>query len=185
MNPHCKDGFYSEYGEDRWIAENLTLPRDGVYVDLGAAHPHYASNTAFLRDRGWWGLSIDGNEEWRSCYQTGFFRAIISPHPKVWFKENGLMSRIGAEGEERTALPLQPILDGFGIGDIDYLSVDLEGAEFDAFQTFDLAKVRPKIIVAEYSTAGIGEDFRLRDYLLARGYKVVHQTVANLIYIPA
>ena len=29
--------FYSEYGEDRWIAENLKLPDRGFYVDVGCA----------------------------------------------------------------------------------------------------------------------------------------------------
>ena len=63
--------FYSEYGEDRWIAENLKLPDRGFYVDVGCAVPGSGSNTAFLRDRGWGGLVIDANPAYAALWLAG------------------------------------------------------------------------------------------------------------------
>lgn len=184
MNEWTKDGgFYSEFGEDLWITQNLPIPPFGVYLDVGAGHPYYASNTAIFRDRMWRGLAIDGNPRWLSVWDTPFFCAVISKEPVVKFEENGLLSRISPTGHEQLGMPLQGILNGFGIEKIDVMSIDLEGSEYDAFQTFDLERHQPKIIIGEYSTLGIGDDFRLRDHLLARGYRVAHQTQANLIYV--
>ena len=53
--------YYGQNREDEWIDKNLPLPEKGFYVDIGCEHPFNHSNTAFLRDRGWKGLAIDGN----------------------------------------------------------------------------------------------------------------------------
>lgn len=187
-SPHRKEGgFYSEFGEDRWIAEHLALPAQGVYVDVGAGHPHYASNTAFLRERGWRGLAIDANPRWFNFWETTFFRGLIASQPTARFYENGLCSRIDEQGEIEETVRLGAVLKGFGIEKIDFMSIDLEGAEFDAFQTFDLVRHAPAIVVAEYSTKNETDtearcDFRLRDHLLARDYRLMHTTEANFIF---
>lgn len=49
---------YSQYGEDIFLAELLPEP-EGIYVDVGAFHPKYGSNTYQLWRRGWRGINID------------------------------------------------------------------------------------------------------------------------------
>ncbi len=49
---------YSQYGEDIFLTELLPESR-GVYVDVGAFHPKYGSNTYQLWRRGWRGINID------------------------------------------------------------------------------------------------------------------------------
>ena len=49
---------YSQYGEDIFLAE-LLPEQEGVYVDVGAFHPKYGSNTYQLWRRGWRGINID------------------------------------------------------------------------------------------------------------------------------
>lgn len=179
--------FFSEYGEDKWIAEHVRLPEAevGVWVDVGAAHPAHTSNTAWLRELGWRGLAIDGNPDFAPFWAgvCPFQLAIIASESLVRFEENGLSSRIHDDGRAlRKAMRLDAVLAGRGVKRIDYLSVDAEGAEWDVFQTFDVLAYRPKVIVSEYRTAGIGEDYRVREYLLANGYSVRHETFANLIF---
>jgi hypothetical protein len=190
--------FYSEYGEDQWIAEHwqaLGLPNAGNYVDVGAADPVRASNTAFLRDRGWTGLAIDGNARWSPAWEgigcdeagvsTLFVCAVISPEKVVKFNANREMdSRIEEAGTLRPAQRLDTILRHSLLeGPIDFLSVDVEGQEFEVFQTFSLAERAPMVIVAEYNTSEIGEDYRLLNYLTrGGGYEVVHRTLANFVY---
>ncbi len=177
--------FYSYDRVDEWIANNLPLPERGVYVDVGAAEPKWTSNTAFLRDRGWTGVGIDGNPNYARLWTTPFVCAVIAKDPEVRFsiEDNAQVSRIRPEGKCVRSMPLSMILENEGITKIDFLSVDIEGAEFDAFQTFDWEKIRPTIIVSEYSTEGLGEDFRVRDMLLGSGlYEVVHRTTPNLVF---
>lgn len=48
----------SQYSEDIWI--NKFLPQaGGFYVDIGAFHPKYGSNTYKLWKRGWNGINVD------------------------------------------------------------------------------------------------------------------------------
>lgn len=181
--------FFSEYGEDAWIAEHVRLPgaEVGVWVDVGAAHPAHTSNTAWLRELGWRGLAIDGNPDFAPFWAgvCPFQLAIVASEPLVNFQSNGLSSRIGGGGETlRKTLRLDTILARRGVDRMDFLSVDAEGAEWDVFQTFDVLQFRPQVIVSEYATAGIGEDMRVRDYLVGLGgYEVGHTTVANHVFV--
>ena len=52
---------YSQFAEDIPLARLLTEPT-GLYVDIGAFHPKYRSNTYFLWKRGWHGINVDVDE---------------------------------------------------------------------------------------------------------------------------
>ncbi len=176
--------YYSEYGEDKWIDENLVMLGGGRYLDIGAAHPSRGSNTAFLRDKDWEGISVDADPIWQQFWRPGkLLTAIVSPHPKVGFDFNPTdpqLSRVDYAKKHKDAIPIMqlcsPIMP-------DFISIDVEGHECDVMSGIDYMAHGPRVIVAEYNTKGIGEDFRLRDLLLSNGYRVVHQTVANLIYV--
>src|ERR1700730_18274703 len=52
---------FSQFGEDlavRQIAGRFGLAR-GIYVDVGAYHPIFGSNTLLLYKQGWRGINID------------------------------------------------------------------------------------------------------------------------------
>lgn len=174
----------SEYGEDQWIEAHVHMPHGGFYVDLGCAWPHINSNTAFLRRRGWRGLAVDGNpayaHDWVGVEK--FVHAVIGDGGEVLFElnPNPDLSRVGS-GQAIQTVRLDSLLEG--IERIDFLSVDLEGQEFAALQTLDWSKHQPPVIIAEYNTHGIGEDFRVRDMLIEKGYRAAHQTIANLVYL--
>jgi hypothetical protein len=53
--------FHSQFGEDRYIYTNINLPDKGVFVDVGAGHPIYLSNTYFFEKNGWTGVCIDAD----------------------------------------------------------------------------------------------------------------------------
>jgi hypothetical protein len=173
----------SEFSEDLWIIQNVKLPDNGFYVDLGCAWPEQYSNTAFLRKRGWRGLCVDGNPiyapKWKDVEE--FTCAIIGDGNPALFEANGVpeLSRVGS-GQIVPTIRLCDLLSNQTR--VDVLSCDLEGHEFEALRTFDWQKFRPQVVISEYNTYGIGEDFRVRDMLLELGYAVRHQTKANLIY---
>lgn len=196
MNPT----FRSEYGEDAFIWRHLwdsgkTAPKAGFYVDIGAMRPDANSNTSFLRDMGWHGVVIDGHPEckefWKDIPNARFAEALVSDgHKQVVFKSNGPCSRIADhDGWEASAYPLAYILSGMGVERIDFLSIDIEGEEYNAMTTFDFERFKPQIIVAEYATlmpdGTAKSDFRLRELLLTKGYREAHRTVANIIYLRA
>lgn len=176
---------YSEFGEDQWIAENLTLPETGFYIDVGCAFPGEGSNTAFLRDRGWSGYAIDANDGYAPHWKNGHFvQAFVSSEPIVSFVFKNVCghSRVESTAAQRyAAVPLTHFLRTLPTARFDFLSVDVEGHEFEVVQSLD--GLLPPVIVSEFNTEGIGEDMRVRDYLLKNGYRLAHTTVANHIFV--
>lgn len=186
---------YSERNEDAWCHQNLPIPEHGFYVDVGCAFPTIGNNCQWLRERGWNGLNIDGNpgysEHWGAWSepQAKFIAAVISHEPEVKFRTscNPMLCRITHEGQPTPARTLNSIMEEHGVGRVDFLSLDLEGSEYEAATTLDLERYGCPIIIAEYRTAPIeqGEvitDYRLRDYLVPLGYEQRHDSGINLVF---
>ena len=150
--------YYGQNREDEWIDKNLPLPDKGFYVDIGCEHPFNHSNTAFLRDRGWKGLAIDGNRETAKLWINipDFRCAVISSHAIVNFREDSKTpgwSRISQMGEMRGAITIEELLEFEHVYKIDFLSVDVEGSEMKVLQSFNFEKHDPSIVIVEYNAA--------------------------------
>lgn len=180
--------FYSEHGEDKWITKHLPLPDEGIYVDIGAAHPTRMSNTAFLRDRGWTGIQIDADPYWKPCWEKKGLHLLTVP---VWTKDSGVrfavnnkahrLSAISPEGIKSHCMSITSICEWGEFKHINLMSLDVEGKEFDIFRTLE-KKWWPDILIAEYDTLG-KQDYRLRDYLNnSNYYKEVLQTSNNFVF---
>lgn len=180
---------YSQAGEDAWIVENLPLPETGTYVDIGCGHPfEFGSNTAFLRDRGWHGVNVDGDpryiKDWKDI-KDPFVCAVISPYPTVTFyfhPNEPYLSRVSKHGKEKAAMRLETLLYANDIQKIDFLSIDVEGHEYDLLKSLDFGKHDPTIIIVEYNTRDIGEDDRIKPFLESKGYTMRYKTTPNMIF---
>ena len=55
-----KDGYLSQYGQDKFIAEYFKFMKDGVFIDIGANDGKTLSNTHFLeKELLWRGIAIE------------------------------------------------------------------------------------------------------------------------------
>lgn len=179
--------FTAEYWEDTALSQLYPefFHTPGYYVDVGCGHPHLNSNTHWLRKLGWQGLNIDGNRYWLPDWPPGqMIHAVISTHPRVHFESHPCkeLSRVAETFPNTDAVTLESILETHHVDGIGLLSVDAEGHEFEVIQSMDLERHKPQFIISEYSTYGIGEDYRVKDYLCANGYEVIHRTTANFVY---
>lgn len=185
---------FSEFAEDWWVCSNLPLPAKGFFLDIGCADPIVNSTTAFLREAGWDGIGVDGNpnyvHRWNEV-KGRFISAVLATRDgSAGFAlnpENPSLSHLDDAAPGTRCRTIENLLcERFQIGKIDFLAIDVEGAEYDILSMLDYDKHEPTIIVAEYSTmqtdGSVKEDFRLRDFLESKGYKTMHQTKANLIY---
>jgi Methyltransferase FkbM domain len=183
--------FYAQQREDEWIANNLSLPDKGFYVDIGCGHPFTTSNTAFLRDRKWQGLAVDADSVWTDVWKDipAFECAVIASHPIVPFfhdHECPYRSRItylNKEAKYRKAETIEALLERHKVQKIDLMSIDIEGREFELLTELDFDLHRPSIMIVEYDTAGLGEDLRIEPYMvLDKKYKAVHKTPMNIVF---
>ena len=116
-----------------------------TFIDLAANHPIYQSNTYLLEKSGWKGICIDANTEcirllqkMRSC--TIWNTVVSNEEQYINFTYKNEMGGIvnekydNTENEKiisRKAHSLQYIIDHLNLKKIDYLSLDVEGAEED------------------------------------------------------
>jgi FkbM family methyltransferase len=153
--------YYSEYGQDLWLAEGVFRgKRDGVFVEMGALDGIFHSNTLhFEREMGWDGLLIEPHPLlWprlvaseRSCQKmqaaisdkTAWTDFVMSGVPG-WsglyeFFEPEHRTRLDQAMSKLTQVPTVTLAQALVAADlvhIDYLSVDVEGAELPILSVF-------------------------------------------------
>ncbi|QNI72767.1 FkbM family methyltransferase [Synechococcus sp. NOUM97013] len=179
------------------------LHRNGYFVDLAAAHPKRFSNTFFLEKKlGWRGILIDANPYFTKLLRENrtsqvFECAITSSNETlVDFRiDNGELGGIVGDafdnsysirgGELKSAKiikvktrTLESILDEANApAVIDYLSLDIEGAEYEALKTFDFSKYRFRCMTVECPPLDL-------DLLLdSHGYVQVQHSKYDTFYI--
>lgn len=187
--------FYSQWGQDRWLEENIFKgKRNGVFVEVGVLNGIMDSNTAFFEfERDWTGLLIEANPR--------FTREIITNRPKSKVIKTAVYDTVGnvsfkvVEGtpgwsgieKEFDAFhairvkknlthyitvpcaPLAMLMEGFH--HVDYLSIDIEGAEFKILQGFPFQDFDIKILGVENNTGSS----KVEDVLRKAGYEKVHK----------
>lgn len=164
---------FAQFGEDLIVCEHL-LPRraTGFYVDVGAHHPRRYSNTRLLNIAGWRGINIDPNRTSIDAFEierpgdVNLRLAIASEPGEVELHQfaDSAVNTIDAAQAERwserwervgtetvPALPLEDVLDAHvpaGV-DVDFLSIDAEGADHEVLCSFDIERWRPSVIAIE------------------------------------
>lgn len=178
-----------QIGQDFWVfAEAFNGMRSGYFVDIGAHDGRHISNTFILeKDFGWTGLLIEANPysfekllKTRSskCLNICLDRAEGEAEFAIRGVMGGLVGRDfdNARPSEETELvrlktrPLSDVLDEEGAPDvIDFLSIDVEGAEERILLDFDFHRYLFNCMTIERP----GRTLRAR--LAERGYRVVRE----------
>jgi FkbM family methyltransferase len=188
---------FSQFGEDlavKRLADELGLTT-GVYVDAGAYHPIFGSNTLLLSKQGWRGINIDlaaervaefrqhrpNDHNVVAClsdnvaaveiahYQIPSTDRVVDPN------DQEKVSTVGGKPirfSRATTTTLNEIIRGspFRFEDIQYLNVDCEGYELAVLRGLDFARCRPRILSVE---AWNQDDRKAIEQLLnAYGYRL-------------
>jgi FkbM family methyltransferase len=193
---------YSQLNQDLWVADVLSGKRNGVFVDVGAFDGINLSNTyLFEKDYDWTGICIEANistfnrlQTNRKCPCVNELLSDVSGKD-VSFQHLGELSFSGDNiykydiesiSASNTNLDTQvcilktstlnDVLDKNNIPKlIDYLSIDVEGMEFDILKTFDFMKYHINVITVEHNAAHIGMEYRsqLFELLTTNGFKFI------------
>lgn len=202
---------FSQYGEDHVINILLSPGMSGTYIDVGSHHPCSGSNTYGLYLRGWRGLTVDPNPEFKRAYshfrpdEPHLVEGVSDLHGSLTYYgfENSVYntfsdSRAAQLGHGGTAVktrssvmtrPLGEMVDEHLRGrPIDLLSVDCEGLDLEVVRSIDLTRNRPTVIIMEdYARlamfrSGEGQSL-LHSYLAENGYNPFVQLAFSALYI--
>jgi len=158
--------------EDVLLWRALKHVGNGFYIDVGAHSPEGDSVTKAFYDKGWSGVNIEPNTDFREEYQQKRERdvtlAVVLGEAigisEIHFMENSGLSTIkpeivafhDGEGCEVTKvkkvqmLTLSDVCHKYAKDkDIHFLKVDVEGAESEVLRGGDWEKYRPWIVVVE------------------------------------
>jgi FkbM family methyltransferase len=186
--------YFGQWGEDRWIAEHLTVPQHGVFVDIGAGDGVRGSNSRFFEDNSWTGLCIDPdprNSQPLADRRCRVHLCAIASRPGhrtfSMYDAKPSWSGLGERGTGYTTIhvdcrTLEDLLIKADIERIDLLSIDVEGDELDVWSSFDADRHQPGIVIVEYDDdrADRATDHIRRAFGFDR-YELLHRTPANLI----
>lgn len=190
---------YAQWGDDRLVL-NYFHGREGcTFLEAGANDPIALSQTYLLEQSGWTGVLV---EPLNSCcgrlraVRTGsqvFQNALGAPEDRGTlrlFIPRGVtaLTRAYEEGDEATEgelieaefRTLDEILNEAQVGQLTFLSLDLEGMEDRALRGLDFEKFAPELIIVEDRV----EHLRTHRFLCVKGYKLVWRNGSNNWYVP-
>lgn len=200
---------FAQNQEDILLLRCFGEKRDGFYVDVGASHPVRHSVTQLFYERGWSGVNIEPIPERvaelrRLRPRDLTFRLLAGDRRRTvpLGRERGLgmLSTTQATQSEGAAralqgawaimadeVPLSDILAENGIGDIDFLKIDVEGAERAVIEGMDLRAWRPAVVLVEATLPAtrIPSHAEWEPLLLGAGYRFAHFDGLNRFYVSA
>ena len=195
---------YSMEGEDLKLLEITKNINQGFYVDAGCYHPIHLNNTYLLYKKKWSGLNIDlseftidlfnymrpGDENVHSAISNSEKEVIVYHQKKIsqlsTIKKDIAQERMQGPIKEKkmTSKKLTTILNNsrFCNKKIDFLNIDLEGADMSALQSLDFEIYRPRIICVEI-TDKIFENSDIFKFLKRLNYKKKWSSITNINHI--
>jgi FkbM family methyltransferase len=198
---------YSQNMEDYHLSLAFAGRTTGTYLDIGAGHP-IADNVSFwFYERGWQGIVVEPQSELAALYARLRPRDIVV-HGLVG-RECGeidfhLVDRLhglsttredvaqkarafGADYQtvRMPVITLAQLCETHDLRSVDFLKIDVEGAEADVLFGGDWKRFRPKVIVAEAVTPMASEPSwqDWEPFLLAQGYRFVLYDTLNRFYV--
>ncbi len=192
---------YSQHKQELIIRHFFKDRRGGVFLDVGCFHFKKSSTTYYLEKHlEWSGIAIDAQEkfgpEWKQfrprskffayavtdksgetitfyltgdeTTKTGGTSSTETTNIKIWQKTRDVKVT-------ETTVPtitLNDLLDREGVKKIDFLSMDINGAEPAALRGFDIKRFRPELVHVE---ANAHRKDELTEYFSSNGYKRIDE----------
>lgn len=200
---------FSQMGEDLILDLIFRDKKKGFYVDVGAYHPKQYSNTYLFYLRGWNGINIDpmpgsmdeftkirprdinlelgvGMSKNEKTYYI-FDQPALSGFSTKLSKKRDTESEYRIVRKERIGMfPLKSILEQYmpKKHKIDFLSVDVEGMDYEVLASNDWTRFSPSVVVVEDLTFSLSKPKMSKIYLFLteRGYELVAKNDVSLIF---
>ena len=201
---------YSMLGEDLFILKYFKNLDKGFYVDVGAYHPFFWSNTQLLFKKDWKGINIDINPASIKIFNDARpndynINAAVSNRHKKYINYytkniiNTMSSTIidsaktsflkgGFNTRKAKCCKLNDIIykTKFKNRKIDFLNIDTEKSEVDVLKSLNFNKYRPRLICIEIHLKNKNylKFHPTYLYLKRKKYKIIWRKEISFIFSP-
>ena len=191
-------------GEDIVILDNFKNIKNGFYVDAGCYHPLHLNNTFLLHKKGWKGINIDLSEYSIDLFNylrpndininsavsnndghvTYYYQKKLSQLTTT--KKNISLERMQGEIKQKviSSQTLDAILKKsiFFNKKIDFLNIDIEGADFEAISSLNFNIYKPRLICIEIAEVDIMNS-DIYKFLKKLNYKMIWSSKSKISHI--
>jgi FkbM family methyltransferase len=201
---------YAQHGEDLILRCIFGPKTSGFYVDVGAHHPKFLSNSYFFYRRGWKGINIDPMPQIMKKFRkvrgrdTNLEYALSDKKESqtLYLFNNSCANTLSVEYAEElkkdpgivlldqkqiTTATLKEVLDEHLPPQmkIDFLSVDAEMWDLPILRGNDWSKYRPSVVLVEVQGFSLqrAEESDIYRFLTAQGYTLGYIAMSNLFFI--
>jgi FkbM family methyltransferase len=159
--------YTGEIGQDKWVLETVFPDvTDGYFVDVGSGHGTIGSNSKTLEQHGWKGICIDPFPVYMQGRTCQVFKEVVFSEAgkTMTFRAAkglaGLEDTLGAWNTTAKSAPavqfttttLDSLLSRANApAFVHFVSLDIEGAEYEALKAFPFDRVRVGAWVIEHN----------------------------------
>jgi len=195
---------YSMDGEDTVVLDYFKKKYNGFYVDIGCYHPTHRNNTYLLHKKNWNGINIDTSQfsidlfDYMRPNDLNYNCAISNKNEVInlfYQKELSQLSTTESaqakkvfqgniKEKEMQAFTLNEILNRSKYRDskIDFLDIDVEGADLKVLEGLSFEKFKPELICVEIHEKEINES-KIYKFLEDKKYKLIWSGVFSHMFI--
>lgn len=210
--PHRKS--YAQHGEDLLVEHLMRVLKveHPFYIDVGAHHPFVLSNTYLMYQQGARGINIEPDPSLMAAFQqyrpedTNLqcgVRFNDRSESTLYVMSSPVLNTFSQQEAEHVAafgtytitgevrVPLLSLTEIIEThcpnGVVDFMSIDVEGLDWEIIHYNPLHLIRPKVLCVEtmrYTEEGIGQKNQsLIQYLTEINYQVYADTGLNTVFI--
>ncbi|MDQ6962941.1 MAG: FkbM family methyltransferase [Mariprofundaceae bacterium] len=215
LGMHAKKS-YSQCGEDlivRYVFDVLGIDKPS-YLDIGAHHPYFLNNTALFFEQGSRGVNIEADPQLIHRFHKDrkedtnlnigmatessvmdFF--VMSPPTLSTFSQEEAQRYEQEAGHKITSTisvqvqTFSEVVDSYFKGiSPDFVSLDVEGLDYDILKSIDFSVYRPRVFCIETivftkkrSSEGAGRHDKIDTLMLENNYIKYADTNVNTIYV--
>jgi FkbM family methyltransferase len=198
---------YAQHLEDYHLSRAFGEQSGGFYIDVGSGHPVADNVSCWFYLQGWHGIVVEPQQELAAlharlrprdrveCCVLGreageiAFHAVERLHgfstTVAEFADKAAQSGAAYVTRRVPMKTLAQICSEHGVTEVDFLKLDVEGAEGDVLAGNDWTRIRPKIVLCEAVAPGsMAPNWEgWEPLLLASGYDFVLDEGLNRFYV--
>ena len=191
-------------GEDTEVINYFKNKTKGFYVDVGCYHPIHRNNTYLLHKKDWDGINIDTSQfsidlfDYMRPNDLNYNCAISNKNEIIKLFYQKELSQLSTTESIQAEMVFQgnikeKVIQAFTLDEIlnkskyknskiDFLDIDVEGADLKVLEGLSFEKFKPELICVEIHARKIIES-EIYKFLVDKKYKLIWSGVFSHIFI--